>query len=96
MTLTEKEADNPNRFAIGTGQIGDWDKYYIFEAPTSEKKQEWVRTIKDILNQQFEMLKGSTHTNVLGFILNMSSALKQPTTARVRSATVDTLSYSPK
>ena len=58
MTLTEKEADNPNRFAIGTGQIGDWDKYYIFEAPTSEKKQEWVRTIKDILNQQFEMLKG--------------------------------------
>lgn len=62
MTLTEKEADNPNRFAIGTGQIGDWDKYYIFEAATSEKKQEWVRTIKDILNQQFEMLKGKyTH-----------------------------------
>uniref|UniRef100_A0A1X7TP97 Uncharacterized protein n=1 Tax=Amphimedon queenslandica TaxID=400682 RepID=A0A1X7TP97_AMPQE len=57
MTLTEKQADSPCRFAVGTGQIGDWDKYYILEASSTEKKQEWIRTIKEILNQQFEMLK---------------------------------------
>jgi kalirin len=66
MTLTEKQADNPCRFTVGTGQIGDWDKFYILEASTSEKKQEWIKTIKEILNQQFEMLK----------------ALKQPSRAR--------------
>lgn len=69
MTLTEKQADSPCRFAVGTGQIGDWDKYYILEASNTEKKQDWIRTIKEILNQQFEMLKGKAIAPAL-FSLN--------------------------
>lgn len=69
MTLTEKQADSPCRFAVGTGQIGDWDKFYILEASNTEKKQDWIRTIKEILNQQFEMLKGKAIAPVL-FSLN--------------------------
>lgn len=46
------------RFSIGTGSISNPDKFYILEASSPEKKQEWTKVIKDLLNQQFEMLKG--------------------------------------
>ena len=58
MTLTEKQGDHPCRFAIGTGQIGDWEQFYVLEASSPDRKQQWVVAIKEILNQQFEMLKG--------------------------------------
>ena len=58
MTITEKQAENSCRFAISTGSIRDPDQYYILEAASLEKKQQWVSAIKEILSQQFEMLKG--------------------------------------
>ena len=57
MTLTEN-VDSTSRFAIGTGPIRDPEKYYLFEAGTPEKKLEWTKIVKELLNQQFEMLKG--------------------------------------
>lgn len=65
LSVAEKEGDNPCRFAVGTGPIGSWDQYYVLEAGSPEKKQQWVQAIKDILKQQFELLKGwleLTHT----------------------------------
>ena len=59
LTLTEKEGDYPCGFALGTGPIGNWDQYYLLEASSPEKKQQWVLAIKDMLNQQFELLKGT-------------------------------------
>ena len=64
MTLTEKQGDHPYRFAIGTGQIGDWEQFYIMEANSAERKQQWVVAIKEILRQQFEMLKGTMNTQL--------------------------------
>ena len=61
MTLTEKQGDHPCRFAVGTGQIGDWEQFYVLEASTPDRKHHWVRAIKEILNQQFELLKGTLH-----------------------------------
>jgi len=61
LALAEKEGDSPCRFAVGTGQIGLWDQFYILDAGTAEKKQLWLTTIKDILKQQFELLKGESH-----------------------------------
>lgn len=65
MTITEKQDDSPCRFVVGTGQIGDWEQYYILEAASPEKKQEWVKNIKEILNQQFQMLKALKLPNYL-------------------------------
>ena len=56
--LAEKQADNPSRFAVGTGPIADSEQYYVLEASSVEKKQQWVQAIKDILQQQFQLLKG--------------------------------------
>ena len=61
LSLAEKEGDSPVRFAVGTGPIGSWDQFYILEAGTVEKKQHWLQTIKNILKQQFELLKGGSH-----------------------------------
>ena len=61
LSLAEKEGDSPVRFAVGTGPIGSWDQFYILEAGTVEKKQHWLQVIKDILKQQFELLKGGSH-----------------------------------
>ena len=58
LTVAEKQGDNPCRFAVGTGPIGTWDQYYVLEASSPERKQQWVVAIKDILKQQFELLKG--------------------------------------
>ena len=58
LSLTEKEGDNPCRFAVGTGPINNWEQYYQLEASSPEQKQQWVLTIKDILKQQFELLRG--------------------------------------
>ena len=58
LSVAEKEGDNPSRFAVGTGPIGSWDQYYVLEASSPEKKQQWVRNIKDILKGQFELLRG--------------------------------------
>ena len=52
--------DSPSRFTIGTGPVTNPDKFYILEASSPEKKQEWTRIIKDLLKQQFDMLKGVT------------------------------------
>lgn len=56
--MAEKEGDYPNRFAVGTGTVGDWDQYYLLEAPSVEKKQEWLEALKDIMKGQFDLLKG--------------------------------------
>ena len=57
--MAEKEGDNPNRFAVGTGKTtGEWDQYYLLEAVSIEKKQEWIQALKDIVDGQFELLKG--------------------------------------
>ncbi len=58
LSVAEKEGDEPNRFAVGTGTVGDWDQYYLLEAPTVEKKQEWLEVLKDIMKGQFDLLKG--------------------------------------
>lgn len=58
LTLTEKEGDNPCRFGVGTGAINNWEQYYLLEAISPEKKQQWMLAIKDILKQQFELLRG--------------------------------------
>ena len=58
LTVAEKQGDNPCRFAVGTGPIGTWDQYYVLEASSPERKQQWVVAIKEILKQQFELLKG--------------------------------------
>ena len=58
LSLTEKEGDNPNRFAVGTGIVGEWDQYYLLEAATAEKKQEWLQALKDIMKEQFHLLQG--------------------------------------
>ena len=71
LALAEKEGDSPNRFAVGTGQIGLWDQYYILDAGTVEKKQQWLLALKEILKQQFEMLKGKLIVGLL--VNNMSS-----------------------
>ena len=63
LSVAEKEGDNPCRFAVGTGPIGkidSWDQYYILEASSPEKKKEWVDALKDILKEQFELLKGKS------------------------------------
>lgn len=59
LSVAEKEGDNPNRFAVGTGTVGDWDQYYLLEASSVEKKQEWLEALKDIMKGQFDLLKGS-------------------------------------
>ena len=61
LSIAEREGDNPCRFAVGTspmGKIDSWDQYYILEASTPEKKNEWVDALKDILKQQFALLEG--------------------------------------
>ena len=58
LLVAEKEGDHPNRFAVGTGVVGDWDQYYLLEASSVEKKQEWLQALKDIMKRQFELLKG--------------------------------------
>ena len=58
LSVAEKEGDEPNRFAVGTGTVGEWDQYYLLEAPTVEKKQEWLEALKDIMKGQFDLLKG--------------------------------------
>eukprot|EP00731_Ephydatia_muelleri_P019891 Em0012g716a len=63
LTLTEKEGDNPCRFGVGTGAINNWEQYYLLEASSPEKKQQWVLAIKDILKQQFELLRALSKPN---------------------------------
>ena len=58
LSVAEKEGDSPNRFAVGTGTVGAWDQYYLLEASSVEKKQEWVQALKDIIKEQYELLKG--------------------------------------
>ena len=62
LSVAEKEGDNPCRFAVGTGPKGTidaWDQYYLLEASSPEKKKQWVDALKDILKEQFELLKGN-------------------------------------
>ena len=91
--------DSPSRFSIGTGPVTNPDKNYILEASSSEKKQQWTKTIKELLNQQFEMLKGIIMHNIKcdliwSYYIIVSVycpiALKQPT--RNRTSTVE---YAP-
>ena len=58
LSVAEKEGDNPCRFAVGTGSVESWEKYYVLEAGSAEKKEQWVQSIKDILKGQFELLLG--------------------------------------
>ena len=43
---------------MGTGSVESWEQYYVLEAATAEKKEQWVQSIKEILKGQFELLKG--------------------------------------
>lgn len=72
--------DSAARFSIGTGSISSPDKFYILEASSPEKKQEWTKIIKDLLNQQFEMLKGFLFVllNLISISYIINLALKQP------------------
>ena len=58
LSVAEKEGDNPCRFAVGTGSVESWEQYYVLEATSAEKKEQWVQSIKDILKGQFELLQG--------------------------------------
>lgn len=58
ISVAEKQGDNPNRFAVGTGTVGEWDQYYLLEANTYERKMEWVHALKDLMKGQFELLSG--------------------------------------
>ncbi len=58
LSVAEKEGDNPCRFAVGTGSVESWEQYYVLEATSPEKKEQWVQSIKEILKGQFELLKG--------------------------------------
>ena len=58
LSVAEKEGDSPNRFAVGTGTVGAWDQYYLFEATSAEKKQEWLQALKDIMKGQYDLLQG--------------------------------------
>lgn len=58
LSVAEKEGDSPNRFAVGTGTVGDWDQYYLLEASSAETKQKWLQALKDIMKGQYELLKG--------------------------------------
>lgn len=58
LSVAEKEGDSPNRFAVGTGTVGAWDQYYLFEAASAEKKQEWLQALKDIMKGQYDLLQG--------------------------------------
>ena len=50
--------------------MGNWDRYYIMEAPSAEIKEEWMECIKKILLKDLEMMKGVVN---LFEILIMSS-----------------------
>ena len=58
LSVAEKEGDSPNRFAVGTGTVGAWEQYYLLEASSVEKKQEWVQALKAITKGQYQLLKG--------------------------------------
>ncbi len=60
LSVAEKEGDNPCRFAVGTGSVESWEQYYVLEAASAEKKEQWVQSIKEILKGQFELLKGES------------------------------------
>ncbi len=66
LSVAEKEGDNPCRFAVGTGSVESWEQYYVLEAATAEKKEQWVQSIKEILKGQFELLKGECVCVVIG------------------------------
>lgn len=57
LSVAEKEGDSPNRFAVGTGTVGSWDQYYLLEAVSAEKKQEWLKALKDIVKGQYDLLQ---------------------------------------
>lgn len=43
---------------MASGSTGNWDRYYIMEAPSAEIKEEWMECIKKILLKDLEMMKG--------------------------------------
>ena len=43
---------------MASGTSGNWDRYYILEAPSTEIKEEWMECIKKILLKDLEMMKG--------------------------------------
>ena len=58
LTLTESLTDSPSKFAVASGSTGNWDRYYVMEAPSAEIKEEWMECIKKILLKDLEMMKG--------------------------------------
>lgn len=60
LLVAEKEGDNPNRFAVGTGTSNDWEQYYLLEASSAEKKQSWLQALKDIMKGQYDLLQGES------------------------------------
>lgn len=75
LTLTESLTDNPCKFAIGSGTVGNWDYYYIMETSSADIKNEWVEKIKKFLLRDLEMMKGVV-INIITLITNLISYLQ--------------------